>query len=133
MVCLKFLSQKKRCCKATSIKKHFSIKLKILKCFLIPLPKTSYSLELKHQKFERFLRAVVYSNNLLLSFLFLDPEKSGFNPPCFNSEIKNPDFSVCKELKTLGVLTQSSSHTQKRIVRFSESEVFSINFFISKL
>ena len=38
MVCLKFLSQKKRLYEATSIKKHFSIKLKILKCFLIPLP-----------------------------------------------------------------------------------------------
>ena len=29
----------------------------------------------------------------------LDPEKSGFNPPCFNSEIKNSDFSVYQELK----------------------------------
>lgn len=40
----------------------------------------------------------------------LDTEKSCFNPSCFNSEIKNSDFSVCQELKTLGVLTPSSLH-----------------------
>ena len=39
------------------------------------------------------------TRNLILLFLFLDPEKSGFNPPCFNSKIKNSDFSVCQELK----------------------------------
>ncbi len=70
---------------------------------------------------------IMRSDKINQKYINLDSEKSGFNPTCFNSEIKNPDFFVCKELKTPGILTSNSLYLKKNRVNKKWGKISEIN------